>query len=82
MIKIQKGVETLIIDDRTLSEHQALGWVAIEYEVHPERTEDDLKLTIPNIKAKLDELGITYSATAKKDELIALLNEATKEPTE
>lgn len=31
------------------------------------------KLTVPQIKSKLDELGIEYPSNAKRDDLIALL---------
>ncbi len=34
------------------------------------------KMTVKEIKALLDEKGIEYPAKAKKDELLALLNEA------
>lgn len=36
-------------------------------------------MSIPELKAKLDELKVSYDAKAKKDELVALLESATKE---
>lgn len=55
-------------------------WVpADEYAKQQEGQADDSEnWTVPELKSKLDELGIEYSDKAKKAELIALL-EAHKE---
>lgn len=39
--------------------------------------DENAKLTVPEIKAKLDELGIEYDAKAKKEDLLDLLNQVT-----
>ncbi|MDR1292602.1 MAG: 50S ribosomal protein L21, partial [Clostridiales Family XIII bacterium] len=41
-------------------------------------TETSKKMTKPDIMAKLDELGVSYSKNAKKDELFAILEDAEK----
>lgn len=55
-------------------------WVsADEYAKQQEgQVDDPEKWTVPELKSKLDELGVEYSDKAKKAELLALL-EAYKE---
>lgn len=64
----------------TSSEISGGDWVpADEYAKQQEGQVDDPEnRTVPEIKSKLDELGVEYSDKAKKAELIALL-EAHKE---
>jgi hypothetical protein len=73
-------IETMRIKSTDLATQGA--FVIIERDnfdvtVHEEYVEaDESDLTVPQIKVKLDELGIAYAATLKRDDLVALLTEA------
>ncbi|BAH81625.1 HeH/LEM domain-containing protein [Streptococcus dysgalactiae] len=47
-----------------------------DWELVGEQQASDKEPTVPELKAKLDELGIDYDKKAKKPELLALLESA------
>lgn len=73
--EIEKKGERLVVNQSTLSEHQSLGWIVLG-EVETEKAKEDLsKLKTDELKTKLTEKGIPFNLSAKKDELIALLQD-------
>lgn len=46
----------------------------VEEEQQPDEVEDLEKLSIAELKSRLDELGVTYPTKAKKQDLIEILS--------
>ena len=66
-----KGAEFCVLPDEL---PQLTGLVEVTEEVE-EPEEDAEEMTVVQLKAALDEQGIKYPKPAKKDDLIALLDE-------
>lgn len=71
-IEVEKEGHTLQVTEKAYRVVYApKGYKKVDAET--EETFDDL--TVADLKAKLDEQGVEYDPKAKKDELIALLEE-------
>ena len=66
-----KGAEFSVLPD----DLPQLGGLVEVIEESEEPEEDAEEMTVAQLKAALDEQGIKYPKTAKKDDLIALLDE-------
>ena len=80
LIHVTNGGEVIAVHPLTLAAHEALGWVQCEApqaEPQPEPLKADTNgnayLSVSEIRAALDERGISYDPKAKRTELLALL---------
>lgn len=77
LVPVQKDGDYLEVHPTCLADHKRLGWKdCAKREAEPEAELSSEGMTAKEMKAALDELGISYKTNSSKAELQELLDNA------